>query len=433
MSTAPDTPDTPIPPDNPPIIPLDITPEILHVTPPVIPPTAPPIQVGSKSDKDRIGQIGESIRNSKQLFLLLAGAFVYVTITVVSLNGRDILERGRILLPLINLPVSFQVFFLLTPAMLLFLQLYFFLHLQQMSKLVHGIAEKENWREVTPWTISDNLIDQRRNWVNLQSYWVEIALWHFWPLNFALIALASIRIQMPWIVYVELGCGLVSILLGVLFRWNYFGGQRRFWFAYLLLMLCTSVLLTGVGLLQRNSLAAGQSETWRKFIGINASNLVLDKPTNSLGSSLVADRRSFQWASFRSSQVIGFQCEGCDLRYADFRDVKIVKGRFKLANLTGARFENASCIDCDFTLATLNDANLEHADITGSIMENAKLKNTNFRRATITNVAFEIGQAKAAHSFWGATVWWNPSFEATLRADRDDLFSKIDTFIVELP
>ena len=95
------------------------------------------VDVQSASDNEPKAQdwlfdnIAEASKNARKLYLLFLGFIAYCALTVVSTTDRQmVLKNESVRLPIVNLDVSLNGFFLLAPLLAIFLFVYYiFIHL----------------------------------------------------------------------------------------------------------------------------------------------------------------------------------------------------------------------------------------------------------------------------------------------------------------
>ncbi len=366
--------------------------------------------------------VGESARAAKQLFLLITGAYAYCAVTVATLDGREILVREKIVLPLLGLPVPFRWFFVVSPLLLIFLHWYFYLHIKQMRQFIEEIPATDRVG-LFPWIVTQDYVSENRRRLDIRSLWVEIGLWHYWPAILIASSIASIRIQNNLIVIIGLAASLISVLSSFRFRRRYYEKQTRSKFVY---RICLILLLAGIGL---NGMLAWVARSDVDLKTVLGDDFVYDRVQSVIGvdcsnqiyhaqegpSSLIADRRNLRRASFRSSIIPGFRCNDCNLQNADFRDAVIVGGNFHHADFSGADFRNAICYHCDLSKAILKRVNFAGAKIIGSKIGAADLQDAIFFEARIDSVEFGQTQADVARTFYRAKEWYDQDYLASLR------------------
>jgi len=99
--------------------------------------------------------IAEASKNARKLYLLFLGFIAYCALTVVSTTDRQmVLKHESARLPIVNLDVSLNGFFLFAPLLAVFVFVYFQFHLLKTRDLISDTTIKDvpnSKNRIYPW------------------------------------------------------------------------------------------------------------------------------------------------------------------------------------------------------------------------------------------------------------------------------------------
>ena len=104
-----------------------------------------------------IENIAEASKNARKIYFLYIGFLAYCALTVFSTTDRQIILNETAHLPIVNLDVSLNGFFILAPIIAILVFLYFQLYLHRIKGLVTDL--RDNYlpiekRRLYPWMIN---------------------------------------------------------------------------------------------------------------------------------------------------------------------------------------------------------------------------------------------------------------------------------------
>ena len=104
-----------------------------------------------------IDNIAEASKNARQMFFLYIGFLAYSLLTVVGTSDRQIILNGLTNLPIINVDVSLDGFFILCPLVAIFGFIYLQLYLHRLKCLINDFRTNytsTEKRRLYPWMLN---------------------------------------------------------------------------------------------------------------------------------------------------------------------------------------------------------------------------------------------------------------------------------------
>ncbi len=86
-----------------------------------------------------LDNIAEASKNARKIYLLYIGFLAYCALTVVSTTDRQIVLNEPARLPIINVEVALNGFFLLSPLLAIFVFIYFQIYLNKLKRLTDDL------------------------------------------------------------------------------------------------------------------------------------------------------------------------------------------------------------------------------------------------------------------------------------------------------
>jgi hypothetical protein len=148
-----------------------------------------------------IANIAEVSKNARSIYLLFVGLLAYGALTVASTSDRRIILNEPARLPVINLEVSLDGFFILTPILSIFMFVYFQLYLHKLKRLFNDLRTQfrpiKEEREIYPWML--NFASELGSGfvAHTQRFIVAFSLWWSLPTVLMLLALWYLKKHHP--------------------------------------------------------------------------------------------------------------------------------------------------------------------------------------------------------------------------------------------
>lgn len=291
------------------------------------------------------------------VFLIYTALLVYLSLTVINISDRQIIIDRAVTLPILNVDIALNGFFISVPmiTILFFVcfQLYFY-------KLKAFIEAPES-----------GLIGK------LQRIMLAFFLWATLPLFLILVAFKYVKTHEPFLSYVIGSTPIVGILVVLGFWRNIEKSRRKKFFrrkilcAVSILSVITIELALLLFLIPRARegvfprIFRGNLENFLKHIAVvNLSHQrLITKPEE--------DHKNLSWGNFKEIHM-----EGADLRHSMLK-----RANLKSAFLQNSRMEYAVLEDADLSFANLSQVNFRSADLRGANLFHAYLLGASLRKA----------------------------------------------------
>ncbi len=349
-----------------------------------------PIPSPQKQDRPEapeslISNIAEASKNARSIYLLYIGLLAYTALTVAGTSDRRIILNEPARLPVINLDVSLDGFFILAPILSIFVFIYFQLYLNKLKRLRDELRSDyqpvQESQKIYPWML--NFFDELKTgflaW--LQRLIVDISVW--WSLPVVLMFLAWWYLKKHDPVYTSIvgAMPLIAAFFVISFYLHYqqpdcklnwkliksgFKKYRNIQIMVILVLIFEIhffVVFTPVALRGKRILGGWPA------VDLSYQNLVHKED---------AEFKTVHWADLSNAQLQGANLKGTVLKKADLRKANLKDANLSEANLIEANLENAH----------LENANLEKADLTGAVLYGADLSSAVFRNTDLRDAKF---------------------------------------------
>lgn len=330
-----------------------------------------------------IENIAEASINARKLYFLYIGFLAYCSLTVISTSDRQIILNDTAKLPIVNLDVSLNGFFILAPVIAILVFIYFQLYLHRLKALINDLRTNyapTKKRRLYPWMINIAEDPEPGAIGALQRIIVGFSLWTSLTLVLVLFAFWYVKKHDPFWSFVIGSLPLVGALTTFWFWMKYEPRKLRKskWskvFSLVGFSLLIAFELCLLILLIPWAREGGRIEWLKPLICLNLSyqKLVDEPKTHYVG---------LFWGNYRKAHL-----EGADLS----------NSVLKRANLTNAYLQYAKISSAILDSANLQNANLQNADLRGTSLQNANLYKSNLQNARIDNANFQDANLEYAN------------------------------------
>ncbi len=149
--------------------------------------------------------IAEASKNARKIYLLYLGFLAYCALTVVSTSDRQIVLNESARLPIVNLNVSLNDFFIVAPLLAIFIFAYYQFYLIKTQDLINHPKIKEDTERkerLYPW-FTNFAQDPEEGWfVSFQRIIFSISIWWLMPAVLVLLSLWYVKKHDPVFSYV---------------------------------------------------------------------------------------------------------------------------------------------------------------------------------------------------------------------------------------
>jgi uncharacterized protein YjbI with pentapeptide repeats len=345
-----------------------------------------------------IGNISEASKNARQIYFLYVGFVSYCVLTLFGTSDRQMIFNDTTRLPIVDLEVSLNGFFILAPLLAISIFVYFQLYLYRINSLstdLRNACGKLPKRRLYPWMINiaedpdEGLIGK------LQILVVKFSVWWMLPIVLMLFSLWIIKKHDTHLSYL-LGSFLLFGTVVVVFFWSkyqYSNFIEKILLISIVLIFEISVLFFIIpwakeGIPWGKEAVAGveykspaRVESLAQYIArwtnLDLSNQkLITEPENDYGELF--------WLYFG-----GMHLEGAQLQSTILKKAFLGKTTMKKANLVGANLEEANLQGANLEGANLDAAKLFKANLYGAILREASLGSVSLEKATLSAANLE--------------------------------------------
>jgi len=361
-----------------------------------------------------IDNIAEASRNASKIYFLYLGSVAYCALTVFSTTDRQIILNEKARLPIVNLDVSLNGFFWLSPIIVLLIFTYFQLYLHRLKGLTADL--RENYaqiekRRLYPWLL--NIAeDQEPGMIGaLQVIAAKFTLWMSLPILLSLNAFFYTKKHEPVLSYIV---GLISVAGTVIVLWFWWMYDRKQWRKTTTGLIINSVAVAFILAFQASLLfwlipfaregAPYKDEIIPSWEGIYYKRDFTYSMYRWLRSLVCVDL-SYQklivepekdkdysglyWGNLKNAHLEGANLKNSILKRCDMRGVQLQRTDISDAVLQGANLSGANLEEAYLGRANLEGANLRVANLGSAILSEANLKGTILIKANLGEAYFE--------------------------------------------
>ncbi len=380
-----------------------------------------------------IDNIAEASRNARAIYLLFIGFLAYCAITVVNTKDVQLILNGTSHLPIINIDVPLNGFFLLSPLIAIIVFIYLQLYIHRLKGLITDLrtnypsVEK---RRLYPWML--NIAEDPEPGIigRLQKIMFNFSLWWLLPIVLIFFPLGFLRKHDPFWSYIV---GLIPVIGTAVVIW--------FWCQYEQVKL------------KRFLRRKPGKTSLKKFIRKNPGKTSLSIMVLSFGIffiffmipwSIDGDKTGFlrpllyvdlsyqklineqkleyetlYWVNLAGANLQGANFTESILKRADLRKSDLIKAIFYNANLEGARLEEANLQGADLSYAKLQGAHLDGTHLQGANLSYAQLDSANLSGVNLQGAELREAELQGAELYraelQGAVLWRAQLDSADLR------------------
>lgn len=314
--------------------------------------------------------IDNASRHARMVYYLYLGFIAYCAVTVFSTTDRQLALKGDTAeLPILDISVPLDGFFILAPILAIGLFVYFMLYLHRLNSLIEGLGESYDKKQLYPWMINIAREPEDGTIGLLQKLFVGLTLWFTLPVTMFIFASKFLKKHEDFLSYLIVALAFASIFI-VFWFWN---NLRKKEYSELLIYTLLPVIvylfinLTAIFIPKIND---GDF----KWANLDLRNeLLVTVPDKE------KDFEGVYWGDLEDVNWNGADLTSVLLKQANLRNAKLNETRFFDAN-----FEKANLKDANLRRAYLRGANLQEADLGDANLQNANLLNTNLKGAKIS-------------------------------------------------
>jgi uncharacterized protein YjbI with pentapeptide repeats len=354
----------------------------------------------SADKKDQIVEASHQARRTGTVYLTFVA---YAILTILGLSDKQLVLNGIVRLPIVDSEVPLHSYFIVAPAVIMAMYVYFHLQLWMASSAISGdgLSPNDFSRQYYPWAVyyQDCPEDGAMSWI--RKAFVGLYLWWSLPTVLTLFARAIVKKHNSGLtIYIGLLLmGSLCVLVFLRWRLREVFALRGFKHAGIL---CTlgAFAAFDVALLLLLLPWANQGKRFgppKDNGGISAnlgSFLVADLRRQVLVRKPDHDYKHIFWAELSDIRLEGADLTGAVLAHADLRRSRLQRAIAFSIDLTGADLSQANMAQAMMPNATLEGAMLSTANLAGAILSHANLRDSypgqaNFHGAMLTAADLE--------------------------------------------
>lgn len=346
-----------------------------------------------KKPEDRqelVDNIAEASKNARKIYLLYLGFLAYCALTAISTTDRALVLNEPAHLPIVNVGVPLEGFFIFAPILAIMTFIYFQFYLQKLKNLKSKHEKdfgKIDENRVYPWIV--NFLDfPQHGFIGfLQKFVVKFALWWSLPSVLIIFALYYVKKHDLWMSYYLGLLPLIATLLVVLFRINYekerFGTlikEKKLGLIAIIILIIGEIFF--MVFIIPWSMEGGKYDFLKPWLCVDLSNqnLVTEPET---------DYEGLYWADFDGVHLEGARLNSAvlkraDLRYAHLKGAVSYNANLREADLSFANLQEARLVGANLREAYLERANLRGADLAGADLQEADLSFADLQGADLS-------------------------------------------------
>lgn len=368
-----------------------------------------------------IDNIAEASKNTRKIYQLYLGFLSYCALTVISTTDRTLVLNESAHLPIVNVGVPLEGFFIFAPILAIMIFIYFQFYLQNLKDMKSELEDNYaavNKNRIYPWIV--NILDFPQHGIVgfLQKFVVKFALW--WSLPSVLIIFALYYVKKHDLVmsyYLGLLL-LVGTLLVVAFRLKYeetryfdYIKKRKIGFGVLIILIfAESFFLTRI---IPWSMEGGKHDFLKPWLCVDLSyqKLITEPDT---------DYEGLYWADFSGVHLEGANLTSAVLKRADLSYAHLEKAILNNTNLIKADLSysslceaigrgavldsvdlyGADLTDAEFRVAFLQEAILDSANFTEADLDSANLQGSNIKYAILHGAHLKYANLSEVNLFF---------------------------------
>ena len=349
--------------------------------------------------------IAETTKNARKIYFMYVGFLIYCLLTVADTSDREIILNGMVHLPLVNLDISLNWFFILAPLLAIFMFVYLQFYLNRMKSRINYL--KANYtpqkERSYPWMLYYTEDHEEDTIGIVRAILVKLSLWWLLPVVLGFFAFWFVKKHDPFFSYIV---GIIPILGAVI--------VLLFWSNYESSPVKNISIRKNIGKIVLIILVIIFEVSLLCFIIPRANYLeffCVDLSYQKLVTEPETEYKEICWVDLKGAHLEGSIFVSTVLKRADLRDAHLQGAKMSRVNLQEADLQGANLIGTDLKGANLQSAKLFGARFESAKLEMANLKNVDFRpplapwREKLVSlfISLERGNLKGA-DLWGANL-----------------------------
>lgn len=362
--------------------------------------------------------IAAAAKHARNVLLLFLGFLVYWCLTIIDVSDHRIILDKTVRLPLLELELGRDLYFILTPLLAILIYTYLQLSIYQVTSLLSGLKINNSSPEkvyLYPWMLNLSETSESGFFDFIQRFFTWLFLWASLPMVMLFNAFWYLRTHELFLSHIVGATAALGSLVVFCF-WRRHGKSRRKrsilkWFARwgiiaLVLMIEVCLFLYFIPNAQKGNIPGkfGQNPLGRSLvrlvrIDLSHQRLVSEPSVEYHGSFLedfkrvrlegailqntVLKRADLRGAHLRGAKMQYSVLEDADLRFSDLRYSNLICAKAARADFSGAQMRTIFLRDADLKGACFRRANMVHARMAYADLRGAELALANMENAIL--------------------------------------------------
>ena len=403
---------------------------------------------------DGLKTVEDSSRITRTLFLAYLTLVAFCFLTIASTTDIQLISKSSSFpLPIFQVLISTQSFYLYTPIIIVLLffyfQIYLYQHYQLIAKLPAVFPDGSLINEklypwiLNTWTQGFFSILPKGFFLGLKKCIVIFICWVLAPVTLIFFLGRYLVAHDPsgtelhrWLIYSSVVLALIFLCFieRRVFRFTSSLVEKICHFVWAFLIIVVSVYIFNLP----TSIGFGQKPFGKTLFGISTFTDISKYFYRANFSNRDISFRAEMWNPQRPLVgVKGADLENAQLEWANGSHSFLVKANLSKSNLSHVNFRNAKLQKADISRAILVNANLFNTNLQGAYLREANFKGANFYNANIQEADLKFADLRGAKHLepeqvkkaknWGQALYDN-SFRKKLGITDDQLRSVISDY-----
>ena len=330
--------------------------------------------------QELLGLITETSKNTKKIYLIFILFLFYCVIAILGTSDRQLILNEGTVLPILDVSISEDAFFITAPLLALFFFIYLQIHLRKLDVLFKKTKDLKLTADyVYPWILNFGRSQNGKTHVYLAERVIAaLSEYVLLPGVLLLNGLWHLKKHEPVLSYVVGAAPFIGMFLVIYFGINrsersfkeFFNPRSKKLYAYssvLFVLLFTYFFIISVAI-------QGKIELFN--VDLSYQTLITEPET---------DYPTLYWADLNGANLRGANLTSSVLKRADLRNADLSGANFRSAVLERADFKNAQLVD------TINNLSVsfQSAHLIRAHLESAYLYNVNLRFARLDSASLK--------------------------------------------
>lgn len=365
--------------------------------------------------------IAEASKNARKIYLLYVGFLIYCILSVISTTDKQIILNDKVSLPILNIDVPLNGFFLLAPVIAIFVFIYFQFYLIIRKDLI-CIFEK-NYPQIGkeclyPWMFI--ILDYTKKGVigRLQSAVVKFSVWCLVPFFLMIISTWFVKKHDPDFTYFF---GMIPFFGTVIVLWFWCRYEDVFKIRQIPILILNNLgkiflifivifyvvffrffiipgAFDGFGIKKgEGTVLNGKFNVKKKILYRYRSFFCVDLSYQKLITEPITDYKEIYWLDLRKAHLEGANLDSTIMKRVDLRNAILKKATMVNSVLQEANLEGACLRDAFLWKTNLQDANLLFSDLQGAFLADTNLQKANLQGANLQSAILSDANLQGAN------------------------------------